>query len=225
MRIPLWVEASALRVVVFGGGRVGTRRALRFHEAGARVTVVSMEFSNELLEAARKSDRLRLIKGDVRSLDLDEVLRGAQIAVIAVPDEEARRLIWEAAKRNNVLVNDATNASVTEVVVPYEAVVNGLRVAVTSEGRSGVTARHALRKIVELLEKDVELKTMLEALWWAKRYMKRVIPDGRLRFPIYFEIEKNPEFIDAVKRGDVQGAIEAAKRVIDEHVTRLSSRQ
>ncbi len=222
MRIPLWIEASALRVVVFGGGKVGTRRALRFHDAGAHVTVVSLEFSRELLEAAEKSDRLVLVKGDARSIGLDEVLRGAHIVVIAVPDEEARRRIWEAAKRNNVLVNDATDASVTEVVVPYEAVVNGLRVAVTSEGKSGITARHALRKIVELLEKDRELKTMMEALWWAKRYMKSVIPDGRLRFPIYFEIEEDPEFMEAVKRGDVEAAKRVAKRIIDEHAQRVA---
>ena len=222
MRIPLWIEASALRVVVFGGGRVGTRRALRFHDAGARVTVVSLEFSRELVEAAKKSSRLVLVEGDARSINLDDVLRGAHIVVIAVPDEEARRRIWEAAKRNNVLVNDATDATVTEVVVPYEAVVSGLRVAVTSEGKSGVTARHALHKIVELLEKDKELKTMMEALWWAKRYMKSVIPDGRLRFPIYFEIEKNPEFIEAVKKGDVEEAKRIAKKIIDEHVQRIA---
>ncbi|AEM39212.1 siroheme synthase [Pyrolobus fumarii 1A] len=217
MRLPLWIEAKALNVVVFGGGKVGTRRALKFLDAGARVTVVSLEFSDELLKAASASDRLCLIKGDARTIDLDSILKDAHIVVIAVPDEEARRIIWEAAKRNNALVNDATDAEATEVVVPYEASVNSIRVAVTTEGKSGVTARHALQKIVKLLENDRELATMLEALWWAKRYMKSVIPDGRARFPIYFEIERDPRFMEAVRRGDVEEAKRVAKEIIDAH--------
>ncbi len=227
MRIPLWIEASALDVLVVGGGRVGTRRALRFLEAGARVTVLSIEFSRELLEEAERNPRLRLVKGDARSVDLGSLLEGKHIVVIAVPDEETVRLVWSEAKKRGVLVNDATDASRTEVVVPYEAVLfnGGLRVAVTSEGRSGVTARHALEKIKRCLEGDRELETMLEALWWAKRYMKSVIPDGRARFPVYFEIERDPAFIEAVKRGDVEAAIEAAKRIIDRRASELAGRQ
>ena len=213
--------------MVFGGGRVGTRRALKFLEAGARVRVVSLEFSRELLEEAERNPRLELVKGDVSEIDLEGLLKGANLVVIAVPDEEARRRIWEAAERLGLLVNDATDAQATDVVVPYEAsLFDGmLRVAVTSEGRSGVTARHALRKIVELLEGDVELRTMMEALWWAKRYMKSVIPDGRLRFPIYFEIEKDPVFQEAVKRGDVEAAKRRAREIIDAHVERLAARR
>ena len=212
--------------MVFGGGRVGTRRALKFLEAGARVRVVSLEFSRELLEEAERNPRLELVKGDVSEINLEGLLRGANLVVIAVPDEEARRRIWEAAEKLGLLVNDATDAQATDVVVPYEAsLFDGmLRVAVTSEGRSGVTARHALRKIVELLEGDVELRTMMEALWWAKRYMKSVIPDGRLRFPIYFEIEKDPVFQEAVKRGDVEAAKRRAKEIIDAHVEKLTAK-
>ena len=215
MRIPLWVEASKLNVIVFGGGSVGTRRALHFLRAGARVTVVSLDFRPELVEEAESNPRLRLVKGDAKTLDLDELMRDADIAVIAVPDEEARRRIWEAAEKHHVLVNDATDAQATDVVVPYEAVIGGLRVAVTSEGKSGVAARHALEKIKRLLEGDTEIHTMLEALWWAKRYMKQRIPDGRKRFPIYFEIERDPRFQEAVKRGDLEEAKRIAKEIID----------
>ncbi len=212
-----------MRVVVFGGGRVGTRRALKFLEAGARVRVVSLEFSRELVEEAARNPRLELIRGDASSMNLEDVLRGANLVVIAVPGEEARRRIWEAAEKLGILVNDATDAQATDVVVPYEATLfdGMLRVAVTSEGRSGVTARHALRKIVEALEGDVELRTMMEALWWAKRYMKSVIPDGRLRFPIYFEIEKDEAFQEAVRRGDVEAAKRRAKEIIDARAEEL----
>jgi len=48
MRIPLWVEASRLRVVIFGGGSVGTRRARLFASAGAKVRVVAKEVSPEI---------------------------------------------------------------------------------------------------------------------------------------------------------------------------------
>jgi precorrin-2 dehydrogenase/sirohydrochlorin ferrochelatase len=55
--IPLYVDVSTLKVLVIGGGKVGTKRALKLLDAGATVTVLSKDFTPQLLES-----RARLIK-------------------------------------------------------------------------------------------------------------------------------------------------------------------
>jgi len=63
MRIPLFIEFEGKRVLVIGGGGVGTLRAKKFLEAGASVKVLSLDFSDELKELSREG-RVELVKGD-----------------------------------------------------------------------------------------------------------------------------------------------------------------
>jgi len=211
------------RVLVVGGGNVGTRRALKFLEAGAHVRVLSLYFSDILREEASRNPRLELVEGDASREDVvREHVSWADIVVIATDNPEVNRIVWSVAKSMRKWVNDATNAERTEVVVPYEGeVFDGLRFAVTSEGRSGVAARWARDRIKQCLEKDVELKTLFEAMSHAKQFLKKVIPDAKKRFPIYFEIEKDPLFREAVRRGDVGKAKKRAEEIILEKAREL----
>ena len=223
MRIPLWLEMRDKRVLVVGGGNVGTRRALKFLEAGAHVRVLSLYFSDTLREESSRNPRLELVEGDASREDVvREHVGWADIVVIATDKPEINSLVWNIAKSMRKWINDATNAERTEVVVPYEGTVfDGLRFAVTSEGKSGVAARWARDRIKRCLEGDLELRTLFEAMTYAKQFMKKIIPDAKKRFPIYFEIEEDPAFREAIKRGDVEGAKKRAKEIILEKAKEL----
>ncbi len=226
-RLPLWVEMSGRRVLVVGGGRVGTRRALMFRGAGAEVTVVGLGFSGELVERARGDPGLRLVEMDARDeARLEELVKWADIVVVATPSSEVNDLAWRLARRHRRWVNDATDASRTEIVVPYRLSLLGgaLEVAVTTEGRSGVVARHAKDKIRRCLEGDRELETLYEAMWRIKPVLKALIPDGRRRFPVYFEAEKR--VLEAIASGGgVEEALHAAARTVAEAVERETGRK
>ena len=58
MRIPLYIEFDNKNVLIIGGGGVGTGRAKKFLKAGAKVLVLSMDFSEELKKLARSLHRL-----------------------------------------------------------------------------------------------------------------------------------------------------------------------
>ena len=223
LRIPLWLEMEGRRVLVVGGGNVGTRRALKFLEAGARVRVLSLYFSDLLRREASRNPRLELVEGDASREDVvREHVGWADIVVIATDKPEVNELVWSIAKSMRKWVNDATNAERTEVVVPYEGeVFGGLRFAVTSEGKSVVAARLARDRVKRCLERDLELKTLFEAMTYAKQFMKKAIPDAKKRFPIYFEIEKDPLFREAVRRGDVEKAKKRAEEIILEKAREL----
>ncbi len=193
MRIPLWLEMSGRRVLVVGGGNVGTRRALMFREAGAEVRVVAKWFSNKLAEAAKRDNGLRLIETDASNKEeLEPHIKWADIVVIATDNKEVNNLVWRLAEKHRRWVNDATDAERTQVVVPYmgEAYNGGLKVAVTSEGRTGVAARNALQRILECLERDEELRVLYDVMARLKPVLKKHVAVAKQRIPIYYEVEE-----------------------------------
>ncbi|ALL00240.1 siroheme synthase [Pyrodictium delaneyi] len=224
VRVPLWLEMSGRRVLVVGGGSVGTRRALWFRQAGAAVRVVGLSFSEELRRQAEEDESLELVELDASDTEaLGPHVEWADIVVIATDNPGVNEAVWRLARELRRWVNDATDAERTEIVVPYtlELYGGGLRVAVTTEGRTGVAARHARDKIRECLEGDRGLETLYEAMWRVKPVLKRLIPRAKDRVPIYYRIDEDPEFRDAVERGSLEEALRAAARVIAQEAQRL----
>ncbi len=226
MRIPLWVEVEGRRVTVFGGGNVGTRRALMFRDAGATVRVVGLYFSKELKERAKFDNGIILVEADARNRDVvRENVEWADIVVIATSDDEVNKTVWETAKALGKWVNDATNAMRTDIVVPYtlEILDGAVKIAVTSEGKSGVVARRTRDIIRECLRRRNDIAILYEVMWRVKPVLKQLIPDGRQRFPVYFEVEK--VVADKIGVSDVNTLLEEAAKVIARAVERSTGKK
>ncbi|ABU81666.1 precorrin-2 dehydrogenase/sirohydrochlorin ferrochelatase family protein [Ignicoccus hospitalis] len=206
MRVPLYVEASKLTVVVFGGGKVGTRRAQKFANAGARVRVVAKEFSEDLYYL-----NVELVKSDLeREDEIRKLIEDADIVVIATNNKEVNDKIFRIAKEMGKLVNDATEASRSDVHVPFEAEVDGIRIAVTSEGASGVAAHVALALIERCLKSNEFFKRINEFARRFKRELKELIDDPKRRFGLYWYVMLQRDIIEMVREGKIDEALEKA---------------
>jgi len=218
MYIPLFIDVAGWRVLVFGGGKVGLRRAKMFLDAGAEVVVAAKDFHSKLEEIASRNTRLRLVKL-VLPRDkqlLEELVKWSHLVVIASSSMEANQLVEEVASKMGKLINNATEASRGNVIVPFQKEVldGALVVAVTSFGRAGIAARKALEKIIEFLEKDIELRTLYESMKRIKEYMKRNVVDPRERFRLYFIIEDDARFQEYVKKGLAEEAYHRGLEII-----------
>ena len=212
--LPLFIDLSGKRVVVFGGGSVGTRRALEFARAGAKVTVVADRFSQEL-EVAARGGALELVRASLSpGDDVTRYLRGALLAVIATSDQALNGYLARRARELGVLVNNATEASEGDVIFPFRAEpLQGLHIAVTTLGASGVAARWARDRASKCLSSDNELRTLLEAMSAFKRELKARVPDVRRRLELYFKVESDQVFRSLVASGDVEAALRRALEV------------
>jgi precorrin-2 dehydrogenase/sirohydrochlorin ferrochelatase len=209
MRIPLWVEASRLRVLVFGGGSVGTRRAKFFHSAGARVRVVARDVSPEL-----EALGVEIRRADLRQYDPRQDVEWADVVVIAVNDSELAERLFKLAEGMGKLVNDATDASRTHVVVPYEREVAGMRIAVTSEGAAGTPARLSLDVIEECLEKS--WIPLFYAVYSAlKKEAKAKIPDAKKRLRFYQMLAEDEIFMSHVKNRRGEEALARGRELLE----------
>jgi siroheme synthase-like protein len=97
---PIALHGERLTAVVFGGGAVGTRKALALVEAGARVRVVSPDVTPELADAER-ARRLSIARESYRAGQLDE----ATVVIAATDSREVNAQIAVDAHSRGKLVN------------------------------------------------------------------------------------------------------------------------
>ena len=207
---------------------MGTSRAKKFLNAGAVVRVLSLDFSDEL----RGLD-VELVRGDARDRAiLEEHIRWCDLVTVAIPDTGINDTVIELAREYRVLVNLANDAERTEVVVPFDGEVDGIKFAVTTEGKSGVVARAVRDRFLQILRKDEEILNLLKAMDFLKRHMKENDVPVSVRMKMYFAISSDEEFRRLVSEGRVEDAKEFAlrylreylegKRSVDESVVRIN---
>ncbi len=219
MRIPLFLELEGKNILIIGGGGVGASRAKKFLEAGATVRVLSLAFNDELKELEKKG-KIELIEGNAFDRDrLEELIASSDLVTVAIPSLEINDTVVEIAKKHKTLVNLANDANRTEVVVPFEGEVEGIRFAVTTEGKSGVVARRVRDSFRRMLEEDEETLYFLKAMYHLKQYMKANNVPVRLRMKLYFVIAANPEFRRLVREEDMKGVRKLVEELVEDYVS------
>ena len=218
MRIPLYIEFEGKKVVIIGGGGVGTSRAKKFLQGGAEVFVYSLEFSEELKKLSRDG-RVKLIQGDAFDENkLDEILKDAFLVVVAVGDLKVNDVIKKFSKKYNFLLNLANDAKSTEVVVPFEGEIEGIRFAVTTEGKSGIVAKLVRDKFQQLLEDDEQIFFLLKAMEFLKRYMKENEVPINIRMKMYFAVSSDENFLELVRNGKIDEAKEYSINFVKDYI-------
>ncbi|AFZ69850.1 siroheme synthase, N-terminal domain protein [Caldisphaera lagunensis DSM 15908] len=216
--IPLYIDFDGLKVLVIGGGNVGARRSITFLESGAIVTVVASYFNESLLKINDK--KLKLIKMEIKKPeDLNELIENNDLIVLTTDNEFINNGIYKIAKEKGKLINNATNSSMGNVIVPFrKKIYDNLEVAVTSLGYTGIAARRSLEKIENCLENDIEIKTLYDSMKEFKKYIKEKIKNPKIRYRLYFEVEKDEIYEKYVKEGKLNEAIERAKEIIKNYI-------
>lgn len=184
MRIPMFIEMNGFRVLIVGGGEEGTKKARRFSEHGAEVRVLSMDFTDQLLNMR---GRVELIRADASDRHLlERLIEESDLVVYTIGDRpDIEKTVEEIARSKRKLLNLATDAERTQVVMPIEERVGDMRVAVTSEGKSTLVVKEAAKRIADFLREQRDIMAMLEVMGHLKRYMReRGVPFDR-RMELY----------------------------------------
>lgn len=218
MRIPLFIEFEGKKVAVVGGGYVGTVRAKKFAEVGAEVTVFSLNFSEELLRLGREG-KVRLVEKEAS--ELGEELKEFDLVVLAIGDKSLNSKFKELSRKYRFLLNLANSAEETEVVVPFEGGKDGIRFAVTTEGKSGLVARKVRELFQSVLERDETLFVYLSAMEHLKKYMKEKEFPVNVRMKIYSILGSSQELMRIAESRDLAGAMKFVETVAEEKAKEL----
>ncbi len=100
--VPILVEGVGLRVLVVGAGVVATRKLMTFVVAGARVTVVAPQATDEI-RALDEDERLEWRRRTYVVADIDD----AQLVIVATDDHTVNAMVSADARAMHRMVNVA----------------------------------------------------------------------------------------------------------------------
>jgi siroheme synthase-like protein len=133
---PIFIDIEERDVVIIGGGNVCARKAETMMKYGARVTIVSPEFTDEIEEWSRKG--LLTIK---RKHYDESDLEGANIVIASTDDQSVNEQIASDCRRRKIPVNVVDVTPLCEFIVPAIIEKGSVQIAVSTGGKSPALAR------------------------------------------------------------------------------------
>jgi siroheme synthase-like protein len=174
---PIYLDIENRNVVIIGGGNVCARKAETMMKYGARVTVVSPDFTDEIEKWAREGC-LQLRRKKYDESDLDD----ANIVIASTDDESVNTTIATDCRRRRIPVNVVDVTHLCEFIVPAIIEKGSIQIAVSTGGKSPVIARTLKEDLNRLIGPEYdEVNQVLGSL---RDGAKKVLPtDGdRKRF-------------------------------------------
>ncbi len=158
--LPLLIDLSNKKIVIFGAGKVAERKARLFLDY-ANVTVVNNNFSSTLSQLKDKAGagqlqsgagQLRFIAADLGHLtdeQLSDILSDAFLVIPATAEPLLNAQLAQIAKDCGALVNTVDNMG--EVVVPSIVTQGDILIGISTKGTSPALSKYMRNKIEHII--------------------------------------------------------------------------
>ncbi|HEX6099109.1 MAG TPA: bifunctional precorrin-2 dehydrogenase/sirohydrochlorin ferrochelatase [Thermoanaerobaculia bacterium] len=204
---PIYLDIENRDVIIIGGGNVCARKAETMMKYGARVTVVSPEFTGEIEGWAREGC-LALKRKTYDASDLD----GANIVIASTDDQSVNEQIAADCRARRIPVNVVDVTPLCEFIVPAIIESGSIQIAVSTGGKSPALAR----TLKEDLQRTIgpEYAEVNDVLGTLREGAKRVLPTDvdRKRF---FDGIIAEGILDMLRQGKRREAYETIARACD----------
>ena len=179
--LPLILDLSGRRVVIFGGGPVGVRKAWYF-QGEPRVTMVSRSFTHEAMDL--DAERVELDLSTATDQHLKNLMEGAFLVIAALGDPALNNRVLRIARESGIPCNTASGDR-GDVIIPSVEKGRFHLLAVTTFGRSPAMARF----VRERFSRDTLLTDqMIELQDRARETLRTIEPSQERRAAILGEI-------------------------------------
>ncbi len=178
---PLLLNLEGRRCLVFGGGKVATRKIQALLKRGARITCVSKGFSKSLRGLAKRSGCSLILKGVGVERKRQkgpgpfwtfrrERGRGDHpptLVIVATSDRDFNARVSRECRKRRILVNVVDDPELCDFTVPAVVQRGPLQIAISTDGTSPLFAK----RLREELEKVIPPSTgrLLEKLGRIRR--------------------------------------------------------
>ena len=155
---PIYLEMRGRRCLVIGGGAVAERKIAHLLEAGAEVTVISPDASENVARWS-KNNSIQLEARCYQNGDLD----GYELAFVATDDGRVNASVYQEGKSRGVWVNAADDPAHCDFILPSVLRRGDLTVAVSSGGQSPALARTIREELEIYFSREYEQLAQLAA--------------------------------------------------------------
>lgn len=176
---PFFVNVEELHGVIVGGGKVAAEKVERLSIADARLMVIAPEIDEEI---RGYQDVVTLKFKPYEEADLAD----ADYVIAATGIPEIDRVVYEDAKRRNILVNMVDVPEYCDFIFPSVVKRGKLVAGVSSSGASPLAAVRLRKEIEKIIPEGIEEK--LDYLFEARRKAKEEIKDPNERRQYLIEL-------------------------------------
>ena len=171
---PIFLKVHELNVLIVGGGSVALEKLtfLLKSSPNAQVTMIALEFLEELIALARKHNVLLVHNAYYTGNYLDE----QHLVIAATNNPEVNKQIHEDAKKRHLLVNVADTPQLCDFYLGSIVTKGHVKIAISTNGKSPTMAKR-LREFFEEVIPE-EINDLAQNL---NHYRKTIKGDFRLR--------------------------------------------
>jgi precorrin-2 dehydrogenase/sirohydrochlorin ferrochelatase len=174
-RLPLFLDLSACRVLLVGGGRTAEAKLGPLRDAGARILSVSLRHHDGFLREAERRGGVDLLREPFHPSHLD----GVRLAVSATDDPAVNARVAREARRRDIFCNAVDDPEYCDAYFASIFRRGPWHLAIGTQGAfPGLSA--ALRGLLDQLIPEDHGAT-LEELACLRRRLKAALPDPDLR--------------------------------------------
>lgn len=193
----LFFEFEDKNVLVIGTGSVGIRRARRFLDVGANVSIITHH-----LEDSIKKEFIE--KGAIfyDDEDRDRLLEECDLVIVATDNHELNREI--SLKAKDKLVNCASDITLSNIIVPSTFKIGDVTVSLYTGSKSPMMAKELRKKIQSVISDEDVLNIRLQEN--IRDLLKEKIPSQPKRKEIMKKIRDDEKVQEYLEKGDLEGA-------------------
>ncbi len=193
---PVMLSLSGKKCVVIGAGATAARKIHTLRRAGALVTVVAPEFSEDFKGCTLVKDVYK-----------KEYLEGAFLTVAATDDAAVNRKI---AKDAPLLVNNVSEPRNGNFIVPASFTAGKIKVAITT----GMPAYSRVLKDFIHAKLRIDFAAFNDILIEERKKVKKILPGHKARVAFWRET-LNEDVMKLLEEGNIDQAKEKIRRAVD----------
>lgn len=144
---PLFISLENKKVLIFGGGAIGARRAISLLEFGVDIKIIAPKCKPDLLELEKK-DRIRIEKRKYKPGEIGDYF----IVLGATDDKDVNLAIYNECKEKDILVNIASDKNKCDFFFPGIVKDKNLVIGITASGEDHKGVKETTKNIREYLQ-------------------------------------------------------------------------
>lgn len=146
---PVFIKLNHLQILLVGGGKIALEKlhALLSNFAGAAITIVATNVSDEIKELVEKKDNISIVEKDYEHTDLE----GKDLVFVATGNIALAEVIFNDTRSRNLLINVADTPLYCDFYLGSIVKKGQLKIAISTNGKSPTIAK----RLKEVLQKAI----------------------------------------------------------------------
>jgi siroheme synthase-like protein len=208
------LDLKEKQAVILGGGTEAELKAIKLADSGASITVVARRFTNGL-RALSKAGKVRLVRRDPsRPGPLLEKLK-PRVLFISTGKPALDAELAGLGRSRGILLCVVDAPQHNDFNMPAIARVGGVRVAISTGGRSPAVAKVLRKRIEKVIRREDLLQIELQGS--IREAIGRAANSRGERKRLVYEIIEDAETARLLREGDLKGAKARASEIIRGH--------